>query len=60
MLNKELMFLIHGDRQREIEETMRIRSLLDGRQPEKPRRSRPDTAFVGSNTLPQRMAARPR
>jgi hypothetical protein len=34
MLNTQLALLIHRDRQREAEEHIRVRSLLDGRQPE--------------------------
>jgi hypothetical protein len=34
MLNAQLALLIHRDRQREAEEHIRVRSLLDGRQPE--------------------------
>jgi hypothetical protein len=34
MLNVEAAFLIQRDREREIDEAVRVRSLLEGRQPE--------------------------
>jgi hypothetical protein len=34
MLNAEIALLIHRDRMREVEEHIRVRSLLEGRQPE--------------------------
>jgi hypothetical protein len=38
MLNAQVAILIHRDREREIDENLRVRTLLDGRQPESHRR----------------------
>jgi hypothetical protein len=59
MLNKELVLLIHRDREREIEEALRVRSLLDGRQPDK-RRVRVPSLATGGGSAPQPLVARPR
>ena len=59
MLNVQLALLIHRDRQREAEEHIRVRSLLEGRQPEATRhRVDRNSLFLGDAT--QLLALRPR
>jgi hypothetical protein len=60
MLNAEIAFLIHRDRMREAEEHIRVRSLLDGRQPD-PIRTRFDVnSLVLKGDATQGVALRPR
>jgi hypothetical protein len=60
MLNAEIAFLIHRDRMREAEEHIRVRSLLDGRQPECVRSRIDLNSFVLRGDATQGFALRPR
>ena len=60
MVNAEIALLIHHDRMREAEEHIRVRSLLDGRQPD-PVRTRFDVkSLILKGDATQRVALRPR
>ena len=60
MLNAQLALLIHRDRQREAEEHIRVRSLLDGRQPESTKVRIDLNSLVLRGDATQGVALRPR
>jgi len=60
MLNAQLALLIHRERQREAEEHIRVRSLLDGRQPENGRNRLDLNSLVFRGDVIQGVALRPR
>jgi hypothetical protein len=60
MLNAEIAFLIHRDRMREAEEHIRVRSLLEGRQPDSVRTRIDLNSVVLKGDATQGVALRPR
>jgi hypothetical protein len=60
MLNAQLALLIHRERQREVEEHIRVRSLLDGRDPEKGRSRIDRNSLVLHGDAAHEVALRPR
>jgi hypothetical protein len=60
MLNAQLALLIHQDRQREAEEHIRVRSILEGRQPDHTRNRIDLNSLVLRGGATQGVALRPR
>jgi hypothetical protein len=60
MLNAQLALLIYRERQREAEENIRVRSLLDGRQPENSRNRVDLNSLVFRGDATMGVALRPR
>jgi hypothetical protein len=60
MLNAQLALLIHRERQREAEEHIRVRSLLEGRHPETSSRRIDLSSLVLRGDATPEVALRPR